>query len=235
MERGTPDQPHNPWADPAVEARQPFLKLPWPVAVLVVLFIGLYALETVTGGADPAATRFGFAPAALSHGGGATLVTALFVHGSWGHVLANSAFALAFCAPVARRFGRGALGALLFFIFFLVCGVIGNLGFALVHPNGGQVVVGASGGIAGFIGGTSRLLWKGPGIAPLNSPTVLAMAVSIIGLNLAVGLLHVDLGFGTDGASVAWEAHVAGYLAGLFLIGLFDLAIPKRKLQRGKD
>jgi membrane associated rhomboid family serine protease len=234
MERGTSDPPQNPWVEPA-QTRQPFLNLPWPVAVLVVLLIGLYFLETVLGGVDLSAALFGFAPAGLTRGGWPSMFTALFVHGSWGHVLANSAFALAFCAPVARRFGPSPLGGLLFFSFFLVCGVVGNLGFALLNPNAGQVVVGASGAIAGFIGATSRLIWRGPGLAPLNSPTVLVMALSIIGLNLAVGLLHIDLGVGQSGAPVAWEAHIAGYLAGLFLIGPFALATPNQRLLRSKD
>ena len=55
---------------------------------------------------------------------------------------------MAFSAPVARRFGSSALGGLLFFMFFLVCGLAGNIGYALVHPSDQHAVVGASGAIA---------------------------------------------------------------------------------------
>ncbi len=214
--------------------REPALKLPWPAAALVVLLIGIYFLQTLFGGPDQFTGDFGFIPAALLQGGWYTLVTALFVHGSWGHVLINSAFALAFCAPVARRLGSSALGGFLFLLFFVVCGVAGNIGYALVHPNDGHAVVGASGGIAGFIAGTSRMLWRGPGLAPLNSPTVVTMGVSIITLNLVVGLFHINAGPGSDGASVAWETHIVGYISGLLLIGLFDRAAPGNRFQRSK-
>jgi membrane associated rhomboid family serine protease len=234
VEHGPSVKPQDPWGEP-VKVREPALKLPWPAAALVMLLIGLYFLQTQFGGADQFTGDFGFIPAALLQGGWYTPVTALFVHGSWGHVLVNSFFALAFCAPVARRLGTSALGGFLFLLFFVVCGVAGNLGYALVHPNDGHAVVGASGGIAGFIAGTSRLLWRGPGLAPLNSPTVVTMGVSIITLNLVVGFFHIDAGPGSDGASVAWETHIVGYITGLLLIGFFDRAAPGVKIQRSKE
>lgn len=234
VEHGPSVGPQDPWGEP-VKVHEPALKIPWPAAALVALLIGLYFLQAQFGGPDQFAGDFGFVPAALLQGGWYTVVTALFVHGSWGHVLVNSAFALAFCAPVARRFGSSALGGFLFFLFFLVCGVAGNIGYALVHPNDGHAVVGASGAIAGFIAGTSRLLWRGPGLAPLNSPTVVTMGVSIITVNLVVGLFHINAGLGSDGASVAWETHIVGYIAGLLLIGLFDRAAPGKRFQRSKD
>lgn len=242
MERGGPPDEawgggplhKDPWAEP-VQAHEPPLKLPWPAAALVAFLIGVYGLEALLGGPDQYAAAFGFIPAALHGPGAYGLVTALFIHGSWGHVLVNSAFAVAFCAPVARRLGSGAVGAGLFFLFFLVCGVAGNLGYALVHPNDGHPVVGASGAIAGFMAAASRLFWRGPGLAPLTSPTVVTMAVSIIALNLVVGLFHVDPGLGSDGASIAWETHVVGYVAGLFLIDLFDRAAPGPGFHRRKD
>lgn len=234
VERGATVRPPDPWGEPAPR-REPALNVPWPAGVLVVVLIGLYFLQTLFGGPDQFAGDFGFIPAAFLQGGWYTVATALFVHGSWGHVLVNSAFALAFCAPVARRFGPSLLGGFLFFLFFLVCGVAGNIGYAVMHPNDGHAVVGASGAIAGFIAGTSRLLWRGPGLAPLNSPTVVTMGVSIITLNLVVGLLHINAGLGSDGASVAWETHIVGYVAGLLLIGLFDRAAPGKTFQRRKD
>lgn len=234
VKRGSPIEPRDPWAEP-VRTREPALKLPWPAAVLVTILIGCYFLQSTLGNPDELAGAFGFIPAALSQGVWFGLVTALFVHGSWWHVLVNSAFALAFCAPVARRFGPSPLGALMFFLFFLTCGGAGNLGYALIHPGDGHAVVGASGAIAGFIAATSRLLWRGPGLAPLTSPTVVTMSLSIVILNLIVGLFHISPGLGADGAPVAWETHIVGYLTGLFLFGLFDRFAPGQRFQRRKD
>jgi len=227
----------NPWAEPIIPApaREPPVNLAWPAATLVAVFITLYTAQFFLTDPNAVVWQFGFAPAALMHGGWYQPFTALFVHGSWAHVLFNSAFALAFGQPVARRLGLDAVGAILFLLFFLVCGLVGNLGYALLHANGTIPVVGASGGIAGFLAAASRLMGRGPGLAPINSPSVVVMSVALITVNLVIGLFHISAGFGTDGDSVAWETHIAGYLAGLLLIDLFVRAAGTPRFQRRND
>ena len=113
---------------------------------------------------------------------------------------------------------------------------LGNLAFALVHAKGLDPVVGASGAIAGLYAGASRLIRPGgPGLAPLNNPTVVGMGAAWITINLVIGLFGIDPGFGAAGAKVAWEAHIGGYLAGILLIDLFDRAAPGVRFQRRKD
>jgi membrane associated rhomboid family serine protease len=238
----TPQVPGpSPWAEPVIPQRvhEPPLNLAWPAAVLVAVFIALYAVQSTLVDPNAVVAQFGFTPVALLQGGWYQPLTALFVHGSWAHVLFNSAFAVAFGQPVARRFGLGPLGAVLFLLFFLVCGLAGNFAYALVHPNGYAAVVGASGGIAGLLAAASRLMGQGAGgrtgLAPLNSPTVVVMSVAMITLNLVIGLFHLSAGFGSDGAPVAWETHIAGYLAGLLLIDLFVKAAGRPAFQRRKD
>lgn len=218
----------NPWASLAdpVRAKEPPLRLAWPPTAVAIVLIAIYVFQISRVDPEAFATDLGFTPAAFVGGGWYGVFTAIFVHGSWGHVLVNSAFAIAFGSPVARRFGLSAVGGALFFLFFLVCGVAGNLGYALVHPNGVQPVVGASGAIAGLYAATSRLLWRGPGLAPLTSRAVVVMGAAWVTINLVIGLFHIDAGFGAAGAPVAWEAHIAGYLAGLLIVGLFDRAAP---------
>lgn len=219
--------PVNPWAEqtPLAPVREPALKLPWPPAAIALVLITLYGAQSILADPNAVAGRFGFIPLGFLQGGWTGLFTAMFVHGSWGHVLVNSAFCVAFGTPVARRFGLSALGGGLFLLFFLVCGVMGNFAFAVVHPHGGQAVVGASGAIAGLYGAMSRML-PGPRLAPLTNRTVVVMGAAWITINLFVGLLGIDAGLGAAGAPVAWEAHIGGYLAGILLIGLFDRAAP---------
>lgn len=193
---------------------------------MAAVLVALYLAQVLTGDADAAGLAFSFTPADMWNGHFLGLVTALFVHGGWSHVLVNSVFLLAFGAPFARVVGPGWKGGVLFLLFFLVCGVIGNLGYAAVHLTDVQPLIGASGAIAGFYAAASRLLARGSaggegGLAPLTSPTVLAMGAAWIAGNLLVGLFGLNTGFSAPGASVAWEAHIAGYLAGLFLAPLF--------------
>ena len=227
--------PAGPWSDLAAAEppKEPLSKAPWPPLLVAGVLIAIYAWQSYTGDAAActagyaraACVHYGFAPSQFDIGQWYGIVTALFMHGSWAHVLFNSVFMVAFGAPVAKLFGLGLKGVLAFFGFFLVCGVVGNLGFAAIHPHSPTLVVGASGAIAGFMGAASRLLDRRTadggfvGLAPFTSRTVVAMAAAWIVINVVVGVLGMDIGFGAPGQPVAWEAHLFGYAAGLLLIG----------------
>lgn len=226
-----------PWSEladaDAMRVREPLSRAPWPPMALVLVLIGIYAWQASTGDAAACTAgfaraqcvRYGFAPTQLDSGVWSGLVTALFMHGGWTHVLFNSVFAVAFGAPVARLFGLAVKGVIAFFAFFLICGVIGNLGFALLNPHSPTLVIGASGAVAGFMGAASRLLDRRTadggvaGLAPFTSRTVVAMGAAWLTINLVVGLFGFDVGIGAPGQPVAWEAHLFGYAAGLLLIG----------------
>ncbi len=216
--------------DQALRMREPAFNSPWPALVIPAAILIAYALRGAAGGAHAAAEVFGFSPAALSEGRWGGLLTALFVHSGWTHAGLNAAGALAFGAPVARWIGVRGFGPMIFFAFFLVCGVIGSLGFALVHPGATVVLVGASGAVSGLMGAASRMLGApGPasGLSPFASPTVIGVAVGWIIVNALMALFGAP---GVDvGGPVAWEAHLFGYAAGLLLIG------PLLRLRRFKS
>jgi membrane associated rhomboid family serine protease len=198
------------------QQRERLINAPWPAITLVTILVVCFLLESAAG-IDSVASRLGFAPRDLERGVWQTLVTSLFLHGGWAHVLGNSAFALAFATPVARRMGLDASGGVVFFIFFLVCGILSNLGFAVLDPRDTAPLVGASGAIAGLMGAASRLLVPGRRLAPFGSAPVVGMAVSWIAVNLIIALFPWAAP-GAGHAIVAWQAHLAGYAAGLILI-----------------
>ena len=200
-----------PWGRPR---REPFFQAPWPAVALVALILACYLLELALG-ADQVVQRWALVPASLDKGRLAPLVTAIFLHGSWAHVLANAGFILAFGAPVSRRMGTGPLGALAYFTFFLVCGVIGNLVFWATHPSGVDGAVGASGAGSALMAAASRLLTGGPRLAPLLSQPVVVMAAVFLVANVIIGVVGWAPGAGS--ARVAWEVHLGGYAAGLVL------------------
>jgi len=191
---------------------------PWTIVVLCVGLIALYGAQTLFV-PDALRDHYGVSGPALLAGRWQTLLTSLFLHGSWPHVLMNSVAALAFGPPVARLLGTNARGAAVFFLFYLVCGVAGGLGFVVTAPHGVNPVVGASGAISGLLGAASRIIQGRGRIGPMFGSTVLGMAAAWAIVNVVLGVSGLTPG--AMGMPVAWQAHLAGYLAGVVLIGPF--------------
>jgi membrane associated rhomboid family serine protease len=200
--------------DATPSRREPIFQSPWTVISLIGFILVCFGVQLWLG-LDATADTWGFSPAALDHGRWPTLVTAIFMHGGWAHVLTNSAFILAFGSPVAQRMGAGAAGAAAFFGFFLVCGIVGNLTFAAFHPHAPALVVGASGAGSGLMAAASRLLTPDRRLAPFFSQPVIVMALAFLIANVIIAFVGWAPGAGD--AQVAWEAHLGGYASGLFL------------------
>jgi membrane associated rhomboid family serine protease len=208
----------DPYLDQAPPRREPIFNAPWPAMALTLLIIASFVVQLQLP--ERLWAQYVLTPAEVTQlGRWETLITPLFLHGGWIHVLMNAVAALAFGAPVARLFGLTLRGALAFFIFYLVCGVLSSLGYVMAHPSSMLPVVGASGAVSGLMGGASRLIERRGTLGPLISRTTVGMAVMWTVVNLIIGYVPVMPGMG--GAGVAWEAHVAGYFAGLLLIGPF--------------
>lgn len=147
-----------------------------------------------------------------------------FVHGDWGHLFINVLWMLAFGSPVAKRFGTVRFLALAF------VGAIAGFGFHLAsHLNDFGPMVGASGAVSAFMGAAIRL------DRDVTKPVLglkesfknrgfLAFIGVWLFINLLVGLepgiLTGDVSGG--GSQIAWQAHMGGFLVGLFGFSLFD-------------
>ena len=157
-----------------------------------------------------------------------------FLHGNFLHLAINSLGLAAFGAGVARRLGAdgrgvGAVrGVSAFLAFYFACGVAGALAFAAANPREATLLVGASGAISGLMAAAMRFALRafapyGPAYGPLaraSSGPVLTASLLYLGLN-ALTALGMTVG-ASGGLSIAWEAHVGGYLFGLFSFPLFD-------------
>jgi membrane associated rhomboid family serine protease len=212
--------------DSAPRRREPVFQSPWTVVGLIG-FILLCFLAQSWLGLDATANAWGFSPAGLDQGHWPTLITAIFLHGSWAHVLTNSAFILAFGTPVAQRMGTGAIGAAAFFAFFLVCGILGNLAFTGFHPHAAALLVGASGAGSGLMAAASRLLTPDRRLAPFVSQPVIVMALAFLVANLIIAVVGWAPGAGD--ATVAWEAHLGGYAGGLLLFEPILILLGRRE------
>jgi membrane associated rhomboid family serine protease len=209
---------------PGEHRREPALRLPWPAVVLIATLIAAHVARTWAG-ID--ADRWALTAPDLSEGHLGGLVTHLFVHANWTHLVMNSVFILAFGAPVSRFLRPDLVGALAFFLFFLVCGVVAGGGYALTEDamSGAGMgrldfaLIGASGAASGLMGAAARLIQGRGRLGSIFGRTVVSMSVVWILINVTLGL--TGLTPGTAGAPIAWQAHIIGYFAGLLLIGLF--------------
>lgn len=207
------------------DVSQPAFRAPWPVVVLITILIGAHAARLWLG-IDP--ERFALVAGDLSAGRWISLVSHMFIHASWAHVLMNSVFILAFGAPVARFLGGDARGALVFALFFLACGIVAGAGFAAMAAELARIglaspdwaVVGASGAASGLMGAAARLIEGRGRLGSVGGRAVVGMTLSWILVNVVLGA--TGLTPGTAGAPVAWQAHIIGYFAGLALISPFS-------------
>lgn len=199
-------------------AREPIFHAPWTIMSLCLGLVGLYALQSLTyaNGLD---ARYGLSPEGLRAGHWETVFTSMFLHLGWTHVLVNSLVAFAVGPPLARLMGTDPRGATTFFAFYLVCGAIGGLGMILLEPSNAQPMIGASGAVSGLLGAAVRLIEGRGRVGRILRP-------SVIGFTLVWGVVNYVFGAfgltpGAIGIPIAWQAHMAGYLAGLVLVGPF--------------
>jgi membrane associated rhomboid family serine protease len=213
--------------DPERQASEPAFNAPWPSLVLPAVLIAAFMVQFWVLPGEVAARLALTSQAVLREGRWETLFTHIFLHGGWTHLFMNVGSALAFGPPVARLLGQGGRGAILFLVFFLICGAFGGLGYVVTHIEGSGLVVGASGAISGLWGAASRLLGQNGRLAPIFGRQVVTQAVVFAVLNVLIGLAG-----GFAQLNIAWEAHLAGYVAGLFLIGPASLLADR---SRGRE
>lgn len=212
-----PQHPGDPGFRPAPE---PIVNAPWPVVALTLSIVVVYMIQS----RFPLALvseAFAFSPALMLNGHPERLVSSLFVHGSWAHALMNAAFILAFGAPVARFYGPRLGGVVAFFLFYLACGVLACLGFAALHWGQEAALIGASGAASGLMGAAARLIGGHGQPGPMFSKSVTGMGAAWIVVNLIMAFTGGALIPGAGEAGVGWEAHLAGFAAGVLLIGPF--------------
>jgi membrane associated rhomboid family serine protease len=200
-------------------------------------FIASYAaipLELATG-TDITATKYISVQGErvpIEHGPGPhpiylTLVTSMFMHGSWGHILGNMVYLVIFGDQIEDRYGH-----LKFLLFYLLTGVAAGVAHVAADPTSILPCVGASGAIAGVLGAYFIMY-------PTNTVRVLVFR-DVIHLPAFIvlgfwGVMQVLGHFGnpTSGGGVAYMAHVGGFIAGAVVASLYRL-MPSRRAQRSR-
>lgn len=205
--------------------REPFLHAPGSVLGLIGVLIAIHLAVAFIPIPFDALAPYAFVPARYTEGATPLelvlpLVSHMFLHGSFLHLIINCAWLLAFGPVVARR-----LGGVTFLVFFLACGVAGALMELALAWGAPEAMIGASGGISGLMAASFRMI-RWPGVPPAGRlvPLLSRPILTFSGIWLLTNLIFGFTGFGsgTSGDQIAWQAHMGGYLFGLITIGLFD-------------
>jgi membrane associated rhomboid family serine protease len=241
-------QPYSSLNEPPDAPREPILTLPGALTAYVALIAAIHLrvllpveLENWT------IDVFGFIPKRydstllnITFPGGAgakvwTFVTYSLLHANLSHIGFNVLWLLPFGSALARRFG-----AIRFFVFMAVTAVAGALAHLVTHEHAIAPMIGASASVSGAMAAAIRFAFvqgsflsfrrgdadaaaKVPALSlarALRNPRVLGFLAVWFGVNIIFGLGSISIG--ADGASVAWQAHIGGFLAGLMLFSLFD-------------
>ncbi|MBI4510490.1 MAG: rhomboid family intramembrane serine protease [Deltaproteobacteria bacterium] len=158
-----------------------------------------------------------------------TLVTSMFLHGGWGHLLGNMLYLWVFGDNVEDRLGRGR-----FIMFYVLTGIFAALVQVAVNPASTIPTVGASGAISGVLG-AYLVLFPRKRVKVLFVWVILEVpAVVVIGMwaltQFVSGLGTLSVNHAQETGGVAYMAHVGGFVAGV--IGAVLLGGRPRKGQR---
>ena len=201
-----------------------------PVNVaLIVVNLAIFFYEVSLGPRAITVEKFAMIPAdvaaALSIRGGATansiatlatVVTAMFLHGSIWHVLGNCLYLFIFGAAVESR-----MRSIRYLLFYLGAGIAAALATVWIAPASQVPMLGASGAIAGVLGAYFILYPRGRilTVMPLIVTSYIIEIPAVIYLLAWFGVqLYSGLAEGAQSelvAGVAWWAHVGGFLFGL--------------------
>lgn len=194
----------------------------------------------VTGRIPPGAT-VPLGPEHVCRVGGlrwATVLTSMFMHGGWGHLIGNMWFLWVFGNNI-----EDSMGHVRFVAFYLLCGALATAAHVASDPGGAMPTVGASGAISGVMGAYLVLYPQ----VRVHTMIVLGIFLRVVPVAAWVMLLlwfgyQVLLGLMSsgEGGGVAFWAHAGGFVAGVVLIKVFakplltDAKRQGRVLSRGE-
>lgn len=215
------------------------IRFQYVVLALVVLNAVLFLLTGPLLGDEAlmvTATGFGMVPSELlnaaSHNAVGfhpiaeplTLLSYMFLHGGWLHLIGNMAFLWVFADNIEDVFGH--IG---FLFFYLVCGIAAALAHALIMPQSMEPLIGASGAVSGVLA-AYLLLYPSARVwillfmrIPVKIPAWIVLGGWIIFQFVSLAMEQ------PESQAVAWWAHIGGFAAGLLLTLLFRLPAVVRR------
>jgi membrane associated rhomboid family serine protease len=201
----------------------------WLIILANVLVFVVFEVPLDPRALDRFVRLWGLVPAELFSGSPlavATLFSSMFLHGGWLHLLGNMLYLYIFGDNVEDVLGPG-----LYFLFYMVSGLVATLVQVFVYPDSPIPTLGASGAIAGVLGAyvvlypnarIRTLFWLVFLIQTIALPALVVLGAWFI-FQFFQGYLAMESPLASGG--VAYFAHVGGFLAGMALI----VVLPRRR------
>jgi membrane associated rhomboid family serine protease len=211
----------------------PSKTFPFITISLIIINIGIFIKELSLGSnLHQFIQQYALIPFNITNGYGyITLITSMFIHGGFFHVLGNMLYLWIFGNNIEDTLGHSK-----FVLFYILSGLGGALGQIIVSPNSQIPIIGASGAVAGVLAAylilfpTARIATLVPIFLFLQ--VIRLPAIIVIGFWIVIQFLNgiAVINGQAAGASggVAWFAHIGGFLMGTILI----LILPKKRKRR---
>ena len=195
-------------------------RVPLVTALIILVNALVFGLELMRG--ETFVMQWSAVPAQIVSGHHwITILTAMFMHGSWSHIIGNMVFLWAFAPEIEDAMGRGR-----YLAFYLIGGFVAMLAQVLADPHSTVPNLGASGAIAAVMG-AFIVTYPRDQIRTLLFIFVFARirfipAALLIGFWFLIQLFHAGAVAPVQTGGVAYLAHVGGFIFGAATARLFE-------------
>jgi len=147
-----------------------------------------------------------------------TLLSSMFLHGGWMHLIGNMLYLWIFGDNVEDQWGH-----VKFLVIYLICGVVASAAHIIFNQHSSLPSLGASGAISGILGAYIILFPKNRVRVLLGRGIVSLPAIVVLGFWIVLQFISQlgQIGSSAETAGVAYWAHIGGFLAGIFFALIF--------------
>jgi len=205
---------------PLTDASRRPARIPVVTVFIIIVNAFVFVLELING--EAFVNQWSAMPAQIVSGHHwITILTAMFMHGSWSHIIGNMIFLWAFAPEIEDAMGRGR-----YLLFYLLGGVVAMLAQIAADPHSTIPNLGASGAIAAIMG-AFLVTYPRDRIKSVLFIFVFARitfipAVLLIGVWFIIQLVHAGAVAHVQTGGVAYLAHVGGFIFGAATARFFE-------------
>ncbi|MBX7143458.1 MAG: rhomboid family intramembrane serine protease [Oligoflexia bacterium] len=145
-----------------------------------------------------------------------TIFSAMFMHGSWMHIIGNMVYLGIFGDQI-----EDYLGHFKFLLFYLLCGIGAALAHVYADPNSVIPSLGASGAIAGVLGAYLALYPRNRVRVMVGRDIIILPAIVVLGFWIVLQVIGQAGAAAGQASGVAYMAHIGGFVAGMALLLIF--------------